>query len=283
MNAMTSVGLKGYRLDLDFSSRASRILQTAIQLAPTGTLVLPVIGDVAPDATVDEQTNYNNSYNSLKPIVAQFPSIPVWEVGNELDNWIGMSGDGSTINQYDHIKYIAARGFIRGMIAAVHAASPNAKVSINDAGWCHYGMMNQLYADGVRWDITSVHWYGNMGNIINAHCGPGGSSNILQIHAAYGNPIWITECNFDASGGSIKGMADYLPTLMGQLSNLAPVYNIQATFIYELYAFKNDGNGYLGIFDKIGASTVASRAVKNWISQNSNPSWKIDSMSAGSR
>ena len=269
MKAMTYVGLKGYRMDLDTSSTSRSLLTTAFRDAPVGATVLPLL-DLVPDASVTESENYQAAYALVEPLVANFRSVTFWEVGNEIDNWIGVTGDGSTIEQYNLTNYIAARGFFSGMIAAVHAANPKALAIINDAGWCHYGMMNQLWADGVRWDVTAIHWYGNMGNVIDAACGPNERSNVLAIHAAFGKPIWFTEFNSNAGGDAANHMAKWAPPFMTQISDLALQYNIQAAFIYELYSFENDGNGYLGIFSSTGAVTATSDAIKSWISTYSN-------------
>jgi Glycosyl hydrolase catalytic core len=50
-----------------------------------------------------------------------------------------------------------------------------------------------LWDDGVRWDITAVHWYSNQGNIEKAGCRSG--ANVAAIDASFGKPVWITEFN----------------------------------------------------------------------------------------
>ena len=187
----------------------------------------------SPDAAVDEASNYSYAYGHAAGIAKFFgSSVTVYETGNELDDWVHMTGDGSQRSQYNPQRYLQARGAIRGMIDGIHSVNPSAKTIVDDAGWCHYGFLQMLWADGVRWDITGVHWYGNEGNIEEAGCN---KANVAEIHASFGKPVWITEFNFKPLQATDDPAAAWIISFVHQIQRVANKYNIQTAFAYELF------------------------------------------------
>jgi hypothetical protein len=233
-----------------------------------GIVLLPnLIPD--PDAADDENGNYAAAYAMGRAYASRFKTdIATWELANEGDNWIGMKGDGSDISQYDRAKYARARGMIRGLLDGIHAGDPHAKGIVNGAGWCHWGFQEQLWRDGVRWDITGWHWYSSYGDLEKARgCG---NTNILQrFHDTFGKPIWLTEINVDRYGGDKAAMGNWLVSTMAQLDAVAARYDIQAAYIYVL--FNPDAAGDYGIVDAasgVPVPTQAYHAVKAYLSKH---------------
>ncbi len=67
---------------------------------------------------------------------------------------------------------------IRGLLDGIHAADPQARGIVDAAGWCHWAFQEQLWADGVHWDVTGWHWYSGYGDLVDVTgCG---DTNILQ-------------------------------------------------------------------------------------------------------
>jgi Glycosyl hydrolase catalytic core len=187
----------------------------------------------SPDRSADEAANYAYAFAHAAGIAKLLgSSVTFYEAGNELDTWVGMTGDGSERSQYNAQKYLQARGVIRGLIDGIHSVNPSAKALVDDAGWCHYGFLQMLWADGVRWDITGLHWYANEGNIEQAGCK---KANVAELHAAFGKPVWITEFNFKPQQITDDPAAAWILSFTRQIQRVASKYNIQTAFAYELF------------------------------------------------
>jgi hypothetical protein len=252
MALLNQAGLNAVRAGCSATSCAALIAATRAQgIALLGGITLK------PSTTLTEAQNYAAGYVAAKAVAAQFPALKYYEVGNELDNWVGMTGDGSTRSQYSASKLAQARGLINGEIAGFHSGNPQSKALVDDAGWCHYGFLQALWADGVRWDITAVHWYSNMGNIEAAGCN---KANVAQIHAAFGLPVWITEYNSSAAATTADATAEalWISNFVQQIAGVAWKYNIQAAFAYELLDETNisGAEGHYGIADGTGTLKV---------------------------
>ena len=237
------------------SASCNKLLTTA---EAGGVQILKSI-EMSPDSKLDEEANYKRAYASgVTEGSAYVYGFKYFEAGDELDNWVGMKGDGSQRSQYVESRYLQARGFVRGMIDGIHSVDASAKVLVDDAGWCHYGFLRMLWDDGVRWDITAFHWYNNEGNIEKAGCN---NANVAQIHAAFGPPVWITEYNSNTAVSKNDPVAEgaWIGTFIAQLRTVAPKYNIQAAFAYELFDEPNlvSPISHYGIFYANGSPKFA--------------------------
>jgi hypothetical protein len=258
MHLLNATGMSWYRTGCD-STTCAQLIQAA------QTAGVSLLGGFAlwPDEHSDEQANYQRAYSyALDESSHAQKSIQYFEASDEVDNWVGMKGDGSTRNQYAQDKYIQARGLLRGLIDGAHAGNPSAKVLVDDAGWCHYGFLKALWEDGVRWDITAFHWYSSQGDIEKAGCS---ATNVAEIHASFGVPVWITEYNSDSAAvnDDRPGAAGWLSAFITQVRQVAGKYNIQAAFVYELLdePSLSGMEAHLGIFDGNGDPKVQSQAI----------------------
>lgn len=230
-----------------------------------------VLIEAPPTKGAGEDANYQNGMSAAQTCVQQtgVGANVVYEPGNEVDNWVGMSGDGSDISQYDRNNYLDARGMIRGMIDGIKGLNSAAKVEVHNAGWCHYGFLKGLWADGVRWDITGEHWYGDQGDLLKAGCQNG--VNILDLlHTSFGKPIVISENNVNANttiGAFTKQqMASYFQAEMPELDGVAKQYDLESVDIFFLQDIPNYLN--YGIYNGDGTKSEAYSVVKDYLIAN---------------
>lgn len=248
MQLLTSAGLHWYRTGC--VDRACDDL-----LAATSKAGVTVLRGVAmwPDSHSDESANYSRAYKYAFDLAQGHQQFKYYEVSNEVDNWVGMKGDGSARGQYDQNRYVQARGLIKGLIAGIHAGNPSAKTLVDDAGWCHFGFLKALWEDGVRWDITAFHWYADQGNIEKAGCS---ATNVAAMHASFGLPVWITEFNSNtaARNNDEAAASAWVADFVSQIHGVAARYRIQGVFVYELLDEPNlqGMEGHFGIADATG-------------------------------
>jgi Glycosyl hydrolase catalytic core len=258
MRLLREAGLNAYRSGCGRSSCAALFAGTK----SAGVTVLGVLDD-RPDDHLSEADNYQKGYKfAAQSVTAYQGGTKYFEAGNEIEDWVGVNGDGAVRANYKQDRYEQARGLIKGLIDGAHAADPKALVMVDDAGWCHYGFLQSLWEDGVRWDITAIHWYSSQGNFEKAGCR---SANVAQIHAAFGRPVWITEFNSNeaAKNGDGAAAAAWLVSFIDQVRQVSAKYNIHAAFIYELLDEPNlkGMESHFGIADGDGSPKPAYPAV----------------------
>jgi hypothetical protein len=107
------------------------------------------------------------------------------------------------------------------------------------AGWGHIGAFERMKDDGIRWDISVWHIYGQ------------DPEWAFKRLAEYGHPIWVTEFNNPkGSQQSDEEQAKGLKSMMARLKELAPTYKVQAAFVYELMDepyWAPDYEAYMGL------------------------------------
>ncbi len=208
-----------------------------------------------PDEHANESENYQRAFKVAFDKAHMYRNVfEYYEASNEVDNWVGMAGDGSARGQYKQDRYQQARGLIKGLIDGAHAGDPSAKILVDDAGWCHYGFLKMLWDDGVRWDITAFHWYSSQGNMEKAGCSDG--ANAVAIHASFGRPVWITEFNSNtaAKNNDDAAAATWIADFVAQVRRVSSKYDIEGAFVYELLDEPNlkGMEGSFGIADGTG-------------------------------
>jgi hypothetical protein len=207
-----------------------------------------------PNERISAEENYRLGLTIAENIATRVgESIQLFEASNELDNWIGMRGDGSERWMYNTERYRKAFEFLRGIISGIHSRLPKARVIVDDAGWCHYGFLHALWEDGLRWDITSLHWYASHGDIQRSYCR---AIDAVAIHASFGLPVWITESNDDkaAKRRDADAQARWLESFRKQIARIGPRYGVEVVLVYELLDQPGLTNGEdsFGLFDENG-------------------------------
>jgi hypothetical protein len=271
-----SLGVKHYRSDFyDPAKDQYLLLRNMLAAAkPYGIVITPVL---VGHLQSNENASYSSGYNLAKGFAQNFPEISVFELSNEINGQIrDPDTDGSLPSDWTtQPAYASVRGFIRGMTDGLKAGNPKARAAFGDAGGCNYGLLQALWKDGVRWDITVFHPYDFWGDLDNrgttrTHCR--GGDNMAQKHADFGKPLWLTEFNYTPAvkKGDKAGQGSGLVRMMTSFNALAKKYDIEAADIYELYdePGKEGAEAHFGVFTNTGAATAASQAVKNYLSLN---------------
>ncbi len=179
--------------------------------------------------------------SSAFALVSRFKGdIDVWELGNELDNYAVlkrcesrdngtprpcMLGDasGKSISDYSGKRWAKASAVLKGLTEGAHAADPSVRRAIGTAGWGHIAAFELMKRDGISWEISIWHMYGQ------------DPEWAFKELAQYERPIWLTE--FNNPLGSQHGKEEQVKGLiktMTRLSELEKTYELEAAYIYEL-------------------------------------------------
>jgi hypothetical protein len=238
---LADLGLKSYRVDV-LDERAVPRLRELVRLGkPRGIAILPVITPNVGFATATPEELYRRSFDRAVALVGPLKGdIRVWELGNELENYAiikacemrdngeqyncawGPAGGVSPLDYYGP-RWAKVSAVLRGLSDGVKSVDPTIRRAMGTAGWGHTGAFERMRADGLDWDISVWHMYGQ------------DPEWAFKILAGYGKPIWVTE--FNHPGGSSDGaeaQASGLVRQMQRLKELAPLYNVEAAHIYEL-------------------------------------------------
>lgn len=262
-NIMKKNGINAYR-----TSCTNENCQKIISVAQATGITLIIVIDVKPSYKLSPEDNFNNGYKyGSEAAKNSRGGSNYYEISNEVDNWIGVSGHGLFRSNYDQEKLIKSEFFIKGIISGLKDNNTMTKVIVNDAGWCHVGFLKALWDDGVRWDITAFHWYSDMGDIDNSKCR---NMNALEAHTQFGRPIWITELSARTTINNDKERGAWISRQISIIENNRNSKNIGAVFIYELFDEPGLANGE----DKYGIYDIKRRKMKfdvtRWISSTND-------------
>ncbi|MCK0197265.1 glycoside hydrolase family protein [Ancylobacter sp. 6x-1] len=246
MDLIQHLGLRSYRVDVTTIDQVDRLAALVEAGRKRGVSILPVL--VASDDldTTDETTLHRDAFAFASALARRFAStIDVWELGNEMENYAllepcEMRDDGTTYPcewgtaggmgplDYYGPRYKKIAAVLRGLSEGVKEGNPAARRAIGSAGWGHLGIFDRYHADGIEWDISVWHMYGQ------------DPEPAFQRLAAFGKPIWVTEFNHpfdstqneaDREAGQAKGIVHW----MERLKALSATYRVEAAQIYELF------------------------------------------------
>jgi hypothetical protein len=278
LDLVRHLGLASYRVDLYGTDAIDRFAALVDAARARGIAILPIL---IPDPmkAANEAAAYREGYAMAEAFARRFRGeLHVWELGNEYEVAVGVTGDGSDPSHFNDVRYAKARGAIRGMLDGVRAGDHAARRMIGAGGWCHYGFLRRLADDGVSWDITGEHWYSNEGDIEAAGCGCGVMAviracrtNVLEVLHRWGKPIWITEFNNNSPEERAgQAGAEWLVRTMRRWDAMASRYDIEAAQIYELLDVPqlNDRNAAsFGLAFADGRVKPAAEAVRTYLAQ----------------
>ena len=241
LDYVRELGMTSYRFDIGGTDKLPDMLQLVRAAKQRGITLLPV---VTPPFDLDKQTPEElrtKAYGLAFALVASFKGqIPVWELGNELENYAiikacetrddgkqyncawGPAGGNSALDYFGP-RWAKVSALIKGLTEGARAADPSVKVAVGTAGWGHIGAFERMKADGIDWDISVWHMYGE------------DPEWALKTLRQYKHPIWITE--FNNSRGSEKSKELQVQGLMQSMSRLPQLqesYGVEAAHIYEL-------------------------------------------------
>ena len=239
---VADAGLKSYRVDVTNLDQTDRLATLIAAGRAHGVTVLPILIPPVDLAKGTETAIYATAFDFAKRFVTRFGSdVPVWELGNELENYAiiqpcEIRDDGSKYpcewgpaGGVGELEYVGARfkkveAVLRGLSEGTHAANPAVRRAIGSAGWGHVGSFSRLQASGIEWEISVWHMYGQ-----DPEWG-------FKYLSALKKPIWVTEFNhpFGSAKEGEDKQAEGLVGTMRRLIALAPQYDVEGAFLYEL-------------------------------------------------
>jgi hypothetical protein len=283
ISLLQDLGITTMRQDVWDLDGAKNLVAFADECARNGIRMIVAITPSLPPAGTDEDLAHHNAWQLGNAVASTLKGrVHVYECGNEIELAFIVPGTpGDTASNYPAAPYFLYRGTLRGMIDGVRAADPSAAVGVT-SGWLHYGVL-QMLSDGTdplggsggptaSWDITSWHWYSDMGDITSAS---DSKVNVLdELTRRFNVPIWITEFGFRPWGESGSQLwndqANYLVADLARWVQLKSQYNLlQCAMVYELFDSGAHEDGY-GLIASDGVTQKpAYSAVKNFIAGNS--------------
>lgn len=243
LDQVADLGMKSYRVNISTADEADGLEALVEAGRARGVTILPVVtpGGIDLDRDASEAL-YRTAFKLAVTLGSRFKNdIRVWELGNEMENYAIIRpcekrDDGS---QYpcdwgpaggvDPLDYYGPRwrkvsAVLKGLSDGMRSVDPGIRLAIGSAGWGHVGVFERLRRDGVGWDISVWHMYGQ------------DPEWAFERLAAYGHPIWVTE--FDYPYGSQNSGTDQAAGLqrwMTRLEELSRKYTVEAAYVYELF------------------------------------------------
>jgi hypothetical protein len=241
LSFLADLGLKSYRVNISSLQSAPALEQLIAKAEPLGISILPVL---TPSLQLDDltpETLRSEAHNFAYALVSRFKGrIKVWELSNELEvyaiikpcemqddgkqyncGW-GLAG-GNGILDYYGPRWAKVSAVLKGLSEGTMAADPTALKAMGTAGWGHTGAFERMRRDGIAWDISVWHLYGE------------DPEWAFKLLAGFGKPIWVTEMNHPRGSepGEIE-QAEGMRRWMKRLAELGPRYKVEAVHVYEL-------------------------------------------------
>jgi hypothetical protein len=243
LDFVRDLGLKSYRVNVTGEHHAEILGELVAAGKARGVEILPVITPEAIDLEKDDPEKlYGKARQLAFTLGSRFKNdIRVWELGNEMENhaiiqpcekrddgskypcdW-GPAGGAGVLDYYGP-RWVKVSAVLKGMSDGMAEVDPGIRRAIGTAGWGHTGAFERMKQDGIAWDISVWHMYGE------------DPEWAFREIASYGKPIWVTEFNSPyGSERSERQQADGVRQAMTRLSELKEKYKVEAAHIYELF------------------------------------------------
>ena len=235
------LGMTSYRVNVESAGAAPALARLARAAKERGIAILPV---VTPKYDLDKAAA-EDLYAKARQLAVALISplkddIRVWELGNEMENYAiiqpceqqddgvqyncawGPAG-GRTAVEYYGPRWAKVSAVLKGLSDGTVFVDPTIRKAMGTAGWGHTGAFARMQQDGIKWDISVWHMYGQ------------DPEWAFKTLAAFNRPIWVTE--FNNPGGShtsTREQADGLVRAMTRLRQLQRAYKVEAAHVYEL-------------------------------------------------
>jgi Glycosyl hydrolase catalytic core len=241
LDYLHELGLKSYRVNVNDVAALPALADLVQQAKARGIEILPVLTPPVDLANQTADELFAKSYGFATSIVAALQKdVRTWELGNELENFAIIlpcekKDDGTQYNcawgpaggteplDYYGPRWQKVSAVLKGLSDATRAVDPSLAIAMGTSGWGHTGAFERMKADGIVWDITVWHMYGD------------DPEPAFKKLAAFDRPIWVTE--FNNANGSSNGepaQAAGLRQMIVRLRELQKPYRVEAAHIYEL-------------------------------------------------
>jgi hypothetical protein len=274
---VADLGLKSYRVDISSLSQVDRLGELVKLAKARGIEILPVITPKFSLSKESTEDLYKWSFNLAVKLVSRFKNeIRVWELGNEME--IGaiirpceMRDDGRQypcewgpaggVNVLDYFgpRWKKVSSVLKGLSDGTASVDPKIRRAMGTAGWGHIGAFERMRLDGIEWDISVWHMYGQ------------DPEWAFEKLAAYGKPIWVTE--FNHPKGSKSGepeQANGIRLWIARLRELADKYDVETAHIYELLDEEYWGEDFEA---KMGLVRLESDGAGSWKAGEAKPAY----------
>lgn len=241
LDYLKDLGIQSYRVNIGGISDIEKLEVLVKEGKSRGIAILPVITPGMDLDKNDVSDLYDKSHKLAKTLGSYFKDdIRVWELGNEMENYAiikacekrddgteypcdwGPAGGLGALDYYGP-RWAKVSAVLKGLSDGMIAADPTIRKAMGTAGWGHTGAFERMQKDGIAWDITVWHMYGE------------DPEWAFEKLAVYDRPIWVTEFNNPyGSQRSEQQQADGLKESMVRLEQLQQKYKIEAAHIYEL-------------------------------------------------
>lgn len=241
LDLLSDLGMTSYRVNISFAAQAGHLERIIAAGRERGIEILPVLTPGGLERTDNTEVIYAKTYAFANELGRRFASdISVWELGNEQEvaaiiqpceirddgtqypcEW-GPAGGVDPLD-YHGERWARVSALLRGLSDGLSDAAPAAIKAMGTAGWGHVGAFERMRRDGIDWDISVWHLYGE---------DPEWAFEMLK---GFYRPIWITELNHPyGSQDGAEAQAEGLTAMMRRLQDLSEKYQIEAVHIYQL-------------------------------------------------
>jgi hypothetical protein len=242
LDLVKGMNATSYRVNISNLEQAAD-LERLIEIARVrGLTILPVLtpGDVDMDNDSTDDL-YRKAHAFAVGLATRFgDDLPVWELGNELENYAILKpceqkDDGTSYpcdfgpaGGVDRLDYYGPRwakvsAVLRGLTEGIASVDPSLRKAVGTAGWGHLGAFDRMADDGIQWDISVWHSFGE------------DPEWAFQHLRTFGHPIWLTEFNHPyGSRDGDEAMAEGLHQMISRLIDLEDRYDVEGAHVYEL-------------------------------------------------
>lgn len=243
LDFLKDLGLKSYRVNVTGEDNADMLASLVDAGKARGIEILPVLTPQGIDLDKDSPEDlYGKTRKLAVALGTRFKDdIRVWELGNELENYAiikpcekrddgtqypcgwGPAGGVGALDYYGP-RWVKVSAVLKGLSDGMIEVDPGIRKALGTAGWGHVGAFARMKQDGIAWDISVWHMYGE------------DPEWAFREMSGYGKPIWVTEFNNpNGSERSERLQAEGIKQAMTQLRALSEKYKVEAAHIYELF------------------------------------------------